>query len=130
MNARRGISILEMVISLVLLGAMMTMTMQFLAWSVKTHRGAERRQFAAQELANSMEQLAALPWDELTPERAAATRISDQAHAVLEQPVLTVTIASSDSDPNTKQIAMELTWQNEAGEYGVPVRLTTWKIKP
>ena len=128
--ARRGVSLFEIVVATVLLGAVMTVSVQLLGWAAATRESAERRQWAVQEVANLMERLASRPWSELTPEAAAAESISDSARAMLRDAELKIAVTEPASEPAAKRVAIELRWRNRAGEFDSPVRLTTWICRP
>jgi prepilin-type N-terminal cleavage/methylation domain-containing protein len=127
MKNRRGFNLLEMLAAVVVMTALLLILAQFLGTVAQQRRRAARRLLAVEEAANAMEQVAALAYTELTPDRLQSIRLSEQAQRSLPQAKLTVEVSDEPGPPAGKRIAVELSWTNRAGETGKPVRLTTWR---
>jgi predicted negative regulator of RcsB-dependent stress response len=123
---RRGFTVLELSSATVLLVAALVVAVQVLGWIVLERRSAERRQWAAQEVANVMEHLAAQSWDDLSDESAQVVRLSPQVADLLPNAELHAAVTRSEAEPAAKRIAVELKWRNHTGDFDAPVRLTTW----
>ena len=67
----RAFTITECLVALVLLAAAAALMAQMLGGVAQQRRAADQQSLALQETANLMEQLFAMPYAELTPERAA-----------------------------------------------------------
>ena len=120
---------MEMLVAVVVMTALLVVLAQFLGTVSQQRRIAARRLLAVEEAANAMEQAAALAYSELTPEKLQAIRLSQQGRRSLPQAKLTVRVTDEPGPPIAKRIAIELSWQNRAGQTGKPVRLTTWKYE-
>jgi hypothetical protein len=90
---------------------------------------ARQRQAALLEVGNLMEELTALDWNDLTPERAAAVKLSDQLQAQLEESKLEVAVQSDANDETEKQIRIDLTWNLAPNRPAAPVRLSAWVFR-
>ena len=106
----------------------MTLTVKVLSYAGLQRRAAEQRQRAIQEASNAMERLTALPFDDVTTERARALTISPTALQRLPDAELAANVDESQPGPgrSAKRIAIRLRWRDRAGEWEAPVRLTTW----
>jgi prepilin-type N-terminal cleavage/methylation domain-containing protein len=129
MTHRRGFNLMEMLVATVVMTALLVVLAQFLAAVTQQRRMAARRLLAVEEAANAMEQVAALTPGELTPENLQNVRLSAQGRRSLPQARLTVFVTDEPGPPSGKRIAVELTWQNRAGQTGQPIRLTAWKYE-
>jgi hypothetical protein len=118
---RRGYGLLEMAIAALMLAVAMALVVQAASWLAAERRGAERRQRAVQEAANLMERLTSLPWDELTPGRAAAQTLSPATREILRDGSLTVDVSDEPGDPPARRVAIRIGWGSAA-----PVRLVAW----
>lgn len=123
---RRGLALLELTISTLLLAAALVIAVQSLGWLASQRRGAERRQRAIQEAANLMERLSARPFDELTPELARSVALSPASAAVLRDGTLDVAIAPAPGEPTSKSITVTIRWGDRSGVGPAPVRLVAW----
>jgi prepilin-type N-terminal cleavage/methylation domain-containing protein len=126
---RRGLSLIEVSAAIVLLGALATIVMQSLEWTLVERREAERREIALVEAGNAMERLAAANWESLAPRASAEEPLSAIAKEMLPGGRLTTEVKAAGDDPAARRIVVEVRWLNRAGETDQPVRLTTWVYK-
>jgi hypothetical protein len=129
-STRRGTSILEVVVSGVLLVALMTVCLEFLRAAAAQRRAAQQRQTAIQEAANVMERLSARPWEELSPQGVAGLELSQPARDLLPAVKLAVEVTSPPDQPGAKRIAVSVYWEDDAGEPVRPVCLIAWRYRP
>jgi len=120
---------MEMLAAVVVLTALLVVLAQFLGAVAQQRRVAARRLLAVEEAANAMEQAAALAYAELTPARMQTIQLSQQAQQSLPQAKLTVVVTDEPGPPAGKRIAVELSWQNRAGQTGKPGRVTAWRYE-
>ena len=73
----RGVTLVEVIVSGILLGAVMMVALPTLGWIARERRAADRRQEAIAELENMMDRFSARPWQQITPEAAARIALSD-----------------------------------------------------
>jgi Tfp pilus assembly protein PilE len=123
---RLGMSLMEVSAAIVLLGALATVVMQALEWTLVERREAQRRETAMVEAANAMERLAAEKWESLAPHASAAEPLSAVAKETLPGGRLTTEVTAAGDNPAARRIVVEVHWLNRAGEEDKPVRLTTW----
>lgn len=121
---RRAYLLIETAMAGFMVALGMAMTLTLLAWTVSERRMSERRGWAAQEAANLMERLTALPFfrlDSATARREA--KLSTSAETVLHGAKVEAVIRS---EPPMKRIDVKLTWRGSNGRAEAPLRLTSW----
>jgi len=127
-RARRGSLLAEIAMSSVMLMIAMALTVKVLGWMGVERRSWDRRQLAAQEISNLMEDATSRPFEDVTSASLKGLAISSHARALLSSPELTTEVAENDSagGPGSKRVAIRLRWHNRSGEWDAPVRLTSW----
>ena len=80
---RRGSLLAEVAMSSVLLMIAMTVTVKVLSWVGAERRAWDRRQWAAQEVANLMERATSRPFEEVTTTNLKTLKIAPQTAALL-----------------------------------------------
>ncbi len=128
-RARRcaAFTVTECLVALVLLGAAVALMAQLLATAGVQRRVADQHALALQETSNLMERLFAVPYSELTAERAAELRLSESARQRLPEPQLEITIKPVAGETAAKEIRISLRWLDRSGRHGAPVALTAWR---
>jgi type II secretory pathway pseudopilin PulG len=141
-RSRRGITVVEATVALVVIGAAATVGARTLFSAAGHRRATAQRSTAAIEVANAMEHAMAsdLPSDLSTgaaPSDAATREVrplSKEAARVLPQGELTVSIEPPTEVEGgaalSQRVAVELRWKNSAGEWAAPARLSAWKHRP
>ncbi len=127
-SRRRGSLLPELAMSAVMLSIAMGLTIKVLGYAGQQRRSADQRQRAMLEVANVMERITALPFDELTTERARRVAISPAAAGSLGGAELAVEVTDETPGPGraARKVAVRLRWKGRSGESEAPVRLTTW----
>ena len=127
-RARRGSLLAEIAMSSVLLMIAMGLTVKVLGWMGVERRSWDRRQWAAQEVSNLMEEATSRPFEEVTSASLKRLAISPHARALLPGVELATEVAANDpaGGPGSKRVAIRLRWHNRSGEWDAPVRLTSW----
>ncbi len=128
-ESHRGFTLIEMIVSSVLLTAVFVTVVPLLGWVAAQHRMSDQRQFALQEVGNTMEQIAQMRRAEITNETLNRFELSEEASRYLREAVLEIKISELSGPPATKRVGIELSWKNRAGEYVAPVRLTAWIVR-
>jgi len=126
MQSRRALSVLELLVAMVLLATLLAVSLQLIAALAQQRRALDRRQQALREAANCMERIAARPWDELTPERLTATRLSPEAQQSLPGAALAIDVVPA-ADPEGKRIVVSVAWQEGDAQPERSVRLVAWR---
>jgi Tfp pilus assembly protein PilV len=129
MIARRGMSLLELIAAGVLLAAILSLGLEFLAAAAGQRRATRQRQAAIQEADNLMERLYARPWEDLTPERVGDLRLGDEAGRLLPGGELSIDVAQSADLPDAKRLSVSIHWQDRSGQPANPVRLVAWRYR-
>lgn len=125
-QARRGITIVELVAALVLLGVAYSLTVSMLASVALQRRSAEQQQVALQHAANLLERTAARSWADLPTGRLSTPDPPANLTAVLPELDQRVEVTETKQDENAKRVTVTLSWRNRAGQIVAPVQLTTW----
>jgi hypothetical protein len=136
--------LLEVAVSVVVLGAALATVAQVIQWSAAEHRAAQRKRCALEAATTVLDRLTVLDWSAITSESAAAIRLPAETAQFLINPRLSVNIAEEmDRLPETgrlprnaaaevkdappaKQISVEVSWANRPGGRSEHVRLSTW----
>ncbi len=124
---RAAFSVTECLVALVLLGAAVALMAQLLATAGVQRRVADQHALALQETANLMERLFALPYSELTTQRAAELQLSESAQQRLPDAQLKITVHTTAGPPAAKEIRISLRWLDRSGRHGAPAELTAWR---
>ena len=127
-TVRRGMTLMELVVAAALLGTILIICLQLLAATAQHRRHVNQRQLALTEVENTMERLAARPWNELTPQTAAG-QLSPAVRTRLPGADLKVEVTTSSAEPSAKRIAVTLRWQDHSGQFVKPVTIVTWRWK-
>ena len=124
-HSRGGFTLVELMVSGLLLGAVMLVTvptMHHIAWE---HRAAVKRQIALEEVANMMERFTARGWNNIDNDAAGNVTISDSARRQLPQ-AKSIIVVQKGPEPDSKRITLTLTWTGRFTRPNAPVRLTAW----
>lgn len=124
---RRGYSLLELTMSVIVLMAAMSLTVKVLGWVGMERRAADRRLWAIQEMGNVMERVAGEPFDKLT--KASVESLTTEGHLerVLPGALWEVGVVDDDKKALTsKRVTIGLRWKERAGGWEAPLTLTTW----
>jgi hypothetical protein len=133
MNAKRkrgGSLLLELVISGLILGMVMSATIPTLGWIARARQLTRQREAAILEVGNLMERITLAGWDELTSESDSRFEISGRLREELGEPHLKVTVTDGDSEVGSKHVLIELQWVVVPGRQAPPVRLAAWVYRP
>lgn len=126
-NSRRGMTLLEVGVALVILAAAMAALVELLSLSARQRRLDDQRSLALVELANHAETLAVLPWEELTPETLATWQPSADFAALLPSAECDARVEEEAGPPPARRIELRIAWTNSVGEQVTPVQLTLWR---
>jgi Tfp pilus assembly protein PilE len=128
--ARRGFTLVETAVAFGLMAMLIAVCLQMLSTMAAERRAVERRAVAMQEAANVVERIAALPWEQLTPERLSAMDLSRSVQESLPGGVAQVSLEPVEADPSARQIRVEITWVHPADNSEAPVSLRFWAYAP
>jgi len=126
-NVQNGFTLMEMLVAVVVTAALAVIAAQLLVLAVQQRHVSKRRVAAVTEVANLMERVAALDYRDVTAENVKEIRLSAEALRLLPNAELQIDVTKAQGEVPGKRIAIELSWQNRAGQRGAPVRLTAWR---
>jgi hypothetical protein len=126
---RSGALLIELVVSMIVLGAVSTVIIPALMRAEDVRQASVRRGRAMQQLANVFEHVAAVSYEELTEDavRAAAERAG--AGGELPRAELHLAIAQETDPVPARRVALTLTWRSNDSPRVQSVRLTEWFYK-
>jgi hypothetical protein len=127
-TARRGTTIFEVAVSVVVLGAVVTTAAQLVQWSVALHEVALKKRCALEAATTVLDRLSARPWEAITAESAQTTSLPAEVKEFLVDPQVTVSVAEEKTPDSlrAKRISVEIAWAERAGKRSQHVHLTTW----
>jgi hypothetical protein len=118
-------TLFEVAVSAVLLGAAVTTAAQLVVWSVRLHQAALKKRCALEAATSVLDRVSARPWSEITPESAKHESLPPEASEFLTDARLNVLVAEEADRPPGKQISVEIAWGHSTG-HDQNVHLTTW----
>jgi len=123
-------TLFEVAVAGALLVAAMVVTFQVTTASATAHRALDRRQAAMREAAGVMERLAALPWEELTPQKVKDVQLSEEMARAVPGASLRVDLAELSKAKPARRIAVEVRWPGGPGRPESTVRLVAFRYPP
>lgn len=121
-----GHTLIETTIALAILAAAFVLVAQVLATCARQRRASDQLLLAQLEAANAAERIAALPYDQVVPDKLSELTLSNDAQAALPDGKLTATIEQSTDPVAQKRILTQVAWS--AGEdRPQSFTLTTWR---
>lgn len=120
----RGFLLVELIVALVLLGAVTTIVVPTLGWMGVENRRSLQRQEAAQGLNNLLDQFTTRPYKEITQD--AANDIELPEALTRQLPGAELKIAVNETEPGIKRIRVELAWNQRNGNPLAPMRVSAW----
>lgn len=130
LNPRHGVSVIEVSMALLILSFAVGGLLQILAVAASQRRTSEVRRLALQEVANQAEHIVLLPWGELTGDKLAERKPSDELLAAAPTSTLKVTQVEEAGPPTAKRIHLAVQWTTPAGDTVQPVQLNVWRHQP
>lgn len=121
---RSGFGTIELVVSMVLFGVLVSSIGPIVRHISVSNRLNEQRQLAQLELANLMEKISTLPPGQVTPDRIEAFRGEAKQASQLAQAELNSVVG--DEADGLRQVTLSLAWKPDSGTGMKPVRLTAW----
>jgi prepilin-type N-terminal cleavage/methylation domain-containing protein len=126
MTQRRGFTLIELAIAASLLAALLATSVQMLRALSNHQRAVEHRAAALEGVQAVAEQVANLPWDQLTPEGVKHFSIPAPIEKRLSGAKLAVNVVEETAPVLSKRITIELSWTNMNGDVVAPARLIVW----
>jgi hypothetical protein len=112
----------------VLVGVAIALCVELLGNAALQRRATADRQLAAQEAANLLERLSAMPLDELRSEKAKKLPLSPEGQR-LAGVQSEIEVVDVDETPKGVQIVVSIRWEDRTGQTLPPVRLVAWRYR-
>lgn len=127
-----GFTLLEVVISGTLLGAVLICSAQMIWGMARQREAILDRQTALAEAANVMERLFARPWKDLSDEGVEEARLWDDFQRALPGSKLSIELTSSAEEPAAKRILVKVSWMHEPDrpERSVQLVALRYQVEP
>ena len=122
----RGATLVELVISGMLLSSMMLIVVPMLKLVHGQGRFTDERQEALAEVTNIMERIVTAPFDELSTAQLKRYRVSRHVARQLREPQLRISAVAESGRKETVRIEIELDWIGRTARRERPVRLIAW----
>jgi hypothetical protein len=122
-------TLLELAVAAALIAALLVTTLQMLHALDDFRKNSRRRIYAQQAIAVVSEQVANMPWNDLTTETAQKITIPDRLRPYISGGKLIVEVAE-EANPAAKRVSATMTWEDCKGRATAPIRLTTWVFPP
>jgi hypothetical protein len=119
-------TIFEVAVSAVVLGAVVTTAAQLVQWSVTLHQVALKRRCALEAATSVLDRISARPWSAITAESVKKVSLPTEAKEFLSDARLSVALSDEAALPPGKKIAVEIRWAERSGTHTQHVQLTTW----
>lgn len=127
---RRGITIFEVAVSVVVLGAVVTTAAQLVQWSIALHQVALRKRCALEAATTVLDRMSTRPWSAIAAGSTKEVALPAEVKEFLIDPRVTVGVTedkeSSAGPVRGKKISVEISWAERAGTRTQHVQLTTW----
>jgi len=125
---RRGMTILELTMSLMILGVAMVAVVQLLAAAARQRQAAQQRRVALAEVANQAERISLVSWDDTAIEKLHNWQPSAALDSALPGAQCSIEVTEQAERPRSRQIRLQVAWNDSAGLPVDPVSLTVWKF--
>lgn len=129
MYKRRGFTVLEVLVAIILVATLLTVSLEFLHALALQRRSLSDRRLALQEAGNCMERIAVWPWDELTTERLSGIDLSPEIRRALPSAKLSIRVSPTPEPPQGKVVSVTIRWQEQPEQPERSVRLVTWRYR-
>jgi hypothetical protein len=129
-HRRRAMTIFEVAVSAVVLGAVVTTAAQLVQWSEKLHQVALKKRCALEAATTVLDRISAREWSAISPESVKNISLPAEAKEFLADPIIAVNVVNEGEGPRGKKIAVEISWGERAGKRTQHVHLATWVFRP
>jgi hypothetical protein len=127
---RRGLSLFELIVALLVLITAMTTIVQLLGVAASQRRTIEQRRSALSEVTNQAERIALLPWEAVSAGDLKSWEFSDESKRVLPHGMATMEVEDEDEPVRGRRIRLIVRSPNAAGQVVDLADLTVWKFAP
>lgn len=128
-RGRGAFTLIELMVSGILLGVVMLIAVPTLDWIGKEGRATERRRQALIEVANIMDRITVQPWEQITTEAMGQLEPAPHLQGRFSGLELSVNVFSDPAQADAKRVVAELRWKDDKGQMVAPVCLTAWAYR-
>jgi hypothetical protein len=118
--------LIEVVIAAGMLAILLATSVQMLRALSLHQRASDRREIALEAVQAVTDQIANIPWDQLTADSAKKVTIPKPLDGYLPGAKLSVSLDNVATPTASRRIHVDLTWNGPDGQPVAPVRLTNW----
>ena len=119
-------TIFEVAVSAVVLGAVVTTAAQLVQWSVTLHQVALKRRCALEAATSVLDRISARPWSAITTDSLKNVSLPAEAKEFLADSQLSVAVSDEGQQPHGKKITVAISWAERLGTRTQHVQQTTW----
>lgn len=127
---RRGVTLFELMVALVVMTTAMMAIVQLLAMVASQRRMLEQRRAAFTEVANQAERVALMPWNAVQSKEGVAWEFSAESRTALPQGTSTIEVKEETEPANSRRIRLLVRSPNSVGQMIELADLTVWKFSP
>lgn len=128
----QGFSLPELIIAMLLLGAVTAVMMPLLLAVTNQRKQVDQRQLALVQAQNALDLLLSSAAPDATEDKLLQLWTESEQPAAAESPVLRDlerrVIVADRAEDQSRQLTVELRWKNHAGQVTTPVRLSGWQF--
>ncbi len=125
---RSAFTLLELIVTCVLLGILFTVMVPLLASTARQRQASDRRLVALTHAANVLERWTAREYVDLAAGATESVPLPEDVLHLLPQGQAEVAVADEPDGPPARRIAVTIRWQDRHGP-ARPVRLTGWVFR-
>jgi prepilin-type N-terminal cleavage/methylation domain-containing protein len=134
-QTKNGLTLIEVAISVLVLGVVSTTVVEVIQWSALQHRAAERKRCALEIATAILDEFTVRDWSAITAENAAKITLPVEAAQSLADSHLLLQVNQDKEKLNpsdtgkgleSKRVSVEISWINGASTQVDRVRLSTW----
>jgi Tfp pilus assembly protein PilV len=128
MRRRRGVTLIELAVSLLLMVTAVVAIVELVATSGVQRRLIQQRRLALAEVANRAERIALLPWDEATVDNLRTWQASEDLKAALPSAECHAEVTDETAAPTARRIRLAVRANDTSGQAIEYAALTFWKF--
>ena len=125
-NQRRGITLIEMVATFVLIGSAISLAAPLLVSVSRQRLAIEQRQFAIQHAGNILESYSALPWEKLPVGTLPLADAPADVQTLLQDLKQSLEITEHADKPTSRRLSVSISWRGPSAMVAKPVQMSAW----
>jgi len=126
---RGGFTVTELAVASALLGATMVLAVQTLQLAIRQQSATRTQRAVSLEVANAMERMMALPYDELTPAVNQEIDLASRIQRLPQGATLQIEVTPL-ADERAKRVVVTVNWGEHSGRVRTPRSLCAYRYGP